>query len=120
MFDLPAIQAAIREQGLDGWLLYDFRGTNVLAQRIAGLDEKKLSRRWFYFVPAAAEPRKLVHAIEPAFSGRAARHAKNGLPPLAGTGGRRRQNPGARQAHRHGVFAPQRQPVCRPRGCRHH
>src|SRR5262249_6743418 len=28
--------------------------------------EKKLSRRWFYFVPASGEPRKLVHAIEPA------------------------------------------------------
>jgi len=25
----------------------------------------KLSRRWFYFVPATGEPKKLVHAIEP-------------------------------------------------------
>lgn len=66
MFDLFAVQAAIREQGLDGWLLYDFRGINVLAQRVVGLAEKKLSRRWFYFVPANGEPRKLAHAIEPA------------------------------------------------------
>src|SRR5438105_3258314 len=66
MFDLPAVQAAIKSQGFDGWLLYDFRGTNVLAQRIVGLAEKKLSRRWFYFVPGTGEPRKLVHAIEPA------------------------------------------------------
>src|SRR5947199_7345845 len=66
MFDLPAVQAAIRAQGFDGWLLYDFRGSNILAQRIVGLDEKKLSRRWFYFVPATGEPKKLVHAIEPA------------------------------------------------------
>ena len=66
MFDLPAVQAAIRAQGFDGWLLYDFRGSNVLAQRVVGLSEKKLSRRWFYFVPATGEPRKLVHAIEPA------------------------------------------------------
>lgn len=66
MFDLPAVQAAIQAQGFDGWLLYDFRGTNVLAQRVVGLDEKKLSRRWFYYVPATGEPRKLVHAIEPA------------------------------------------------------
>jgi Xaa-Pro dipeptidase len=65
MFDLPAVQAAIRAQGFDGWLLYDFRGSNILAQRIVGLDEKKLSRRWFYYVPAAGEPKKLVHAIEP-------------------------------------------------------
>jgi Xaa-Pro aminopeptidase len=66
MFDLAAVQAAIRDQKLDGWLLYDFRGTNVLAQRVVGLAEKKLSRRWFYFVPASGEPKKLAHAIEPA------------------------------------------------------
>src|SRR5438552_4884819 len=67
MFDLSSIQAALREQGLDGWLLYDFRGLNVLACRIVGLTSGAgmLSRRWFYFVPAQGEPRKLVHHIEP-------------------------------------------------------
>ncbi len=66
MFDLSAVQAAIRAQGVDGWLLYDFRGTNVLAQRVVGLAEKKLSRRWYYYVPADGQPKKLSHAIEPA------------------------------------------------------
>ncbi len=68
MFDLKAVQAAIRDSGFDGWLLYDFRGQNVLAQRVVGLAGKKslLSRRWFYYVPATGEPKKLVHAIEPA------------------------------------------------------
>lgn len=66
MFDLNAVQAAVRDAGLDGWLLYDFRGQNVLAQRVVGVAEKKLSRRWFYFVPASGEPKKLAHAIEPA------------------------------------------------------
>src|SRR5207237_6559346 len=66
VFDLGAVQAAVREAGLDGWLLYDFRGTNVLAQRVADLAEKSLSRRWVYYVPATGEPKKLVHAIEPA------------------------------------------------------
>ena len=67
MFDLRAVQAAIRDADLDGWLLYDFRGSNVLAQRVVDLAEKKpFSRRWFYFVPAAGEPKKPVHAIEPA------------------------------------------------------
>jgi Xaa-Pro aminopeptidase len=66
MFDLAAVQTALRDAGLDGWLLYDFRGTNILAQRVADLSEKKLSRRWFYYVPATGEPKKLVHAIEPA------------------------------------------------------
>ncbi|CAN5296173.1 M24 family metallopeptidase [soil metagenome] len=66
MLDIPAIQAAIRTQNLDGWLLYDFRGSNVLAQRVVGLEGRKFSRRWLYFIPAKGEPRKLVHAIEPA------------------------------------------------------
>ncbi len=67
MFDLARIQAAIADQGFDGWLLYDFRGINLLARRVVGLDGgAMLSRRWFYFIPAKGEPRKLVHRIEPA------------------------------------------------------
>ncbi len=65
MFDLGAIQTAIQQQQLDGWLLYDFRGLNVLARRVIGLaSDAMLSRRWFYFIPARGEPRKLVHRIE--------------------------------------------------------
>ena len=65
MFDLNAVQTALREEGVDGWLLYDFRGLNVLARRVAQMPESgMLSRRWFYFVPATGEPRKLVHRIE--------------------------------------------------------
>ncbi|HZY90457.1 MAG TPA: M24 family metallopeptidase, partial [Gemmataceae bacterium] len=53
--------------GLDGWLLYDFRGLNVLARRALHIPtDAILSRRWFYFVPASGEPKKLVHRIEPA------------------------------------------------------
>jgi Xaa-Pro dipeptidase len=66
MFDLQAIQAALGEFGLDGWLLYDFRGLNVLARRVVDLPaEAMLSRRWFYFIPAKGEPKKLLHRIEP-------------------------------------------------------
>ncbi|HXG09685.1 MAG TPA: M24 family metallopeptidase [Gemmataceae bacterium] len=66
MFDLSSVQSAIQELGFDGWLLYDFRGLNVLARRVVGLSEQTfLSRRWFYFIPARGEPRKLVHRIEP-------------------------------------------------------
>jgi len=65
MFDQAAVQSAIRQFGFDGWLLYDFRGLNVLARRVVGLgEEAMLSRRWFYFVPATGTPRKLVHRIE--------------------------------------------------------
>jgi Xaa-Pro aminopeptidase len=62
---LEAIQAAIREAGFDGWLFYDHHHRDPIAQRILGLDEKAhITRRWYYFVPAAGEPRKLVHRIE--------------------------------------------------------
>lgn len=65
MFDLPAIQAALREFGLDGWLLFDFRGSNVLARRVLGLDGRPItSRRFFYLIPAEGPPRKIVHRIE--------------------------------------------------------
>ncbi len=63
LFSLSDVQAAIREQGVDGWLLYDFRKSNVLAERVLGLD-KKTSRRWAYFIPQEGTPRKLVHRIE--------------------------------------------------------
>ena len=67
MFDLVAVQSSLKEFGLDGWLFYDFRGANVLARRVLGLDQKPVgSRRFFYFVPAQGEPRKLVHRIETA------------------------------------------------------
>ncbi|MFO0959462.1 MAG: M24 family metallopeptidase [Isosphaeraceae bacterium] len=65
MIDIPAIQSALREFGLDGWLLYDFRGLNVLARRVLALESGGLqSRRYLYFIPAHGEPRKLVHRIE--------------------------------------------------------
>jgi Xaa-Pro aminopeptidase len=66
MFDLAPVQAALRQMGVDGWLLYDFRGLNVLARRVLNIPtDAILSRRWFYFIPARGEPRKLVHHIEP-------------------------------------------------------
>jgi Xaa-Pro aminopeptidase len=66
MIDITAIQSALQQLNIDGWLLYDFRGLNVLARRIVQLPpESMLSRRWFYYIPARGEPRKLVHRIEP-------------------------------------------------------
>ncbi|HUY34040.1 MAG TPA: M24 family metallopeptidase [Pirellulales bacterium] len=65
MFDLAAVQAALRQGELDGWLLYDFRAGNVLARRILDLDDRQVgSRRCFYCIPAQGPPRKLVHRIE--------------------------------------------------------
>jgi Xaa-Pro dipeptidase len=63
---IPAVQRALKEDGLDGWLLYDFRGSNPIARRLTGLDTsaKMTTRRWYYVIPAVGEPQKLVHAIE--------------------------------------------------------
>ncbi len=65
MFDLTAIRAALGEFGFDGWLLYEFRGSNILARRVLDLDGRGMAtRRFFYMVPAHGEPLKLVHRIE--------------------------------------------------------
>lgn len=67
MFDLTAIQGALREFGLDGWLLYDFRGSNVLARRVLDLEGRPTgSRRFFYVIPSEGEPTRVVHRIESA------------------------------------------------------
>ncbi len=72
--DATAVQAALRAESLDGWLLYDFHGSNPIAARLVGLDRQEVmnTRRWFYLLPASGEPRALVHAIE--------RHNLDGLP----------------------------------------
>ena len=64
--DIAAVQAALRSEGVDGWLLYDFHGSNPVAQRLAGLNRggHMTTRRWYYLIPAEGEPCALVHAIE--------------------------------------------------------
>jgi Xaa-Pro dipeptidase len=67
MFSLAPIQSALAQFNLDGWLIYDFRGSNLLARRVVGFpDDQMGSRRWFYFIPASGTPHKLVHRIESA------------------------------------------------------
>lgn len=62
---LPAFQRAIADAGLDGWLLYDFRGTNPIAARLIGI-EGMLTRRIFCFIPRTGNPVAITHAIEQA------------------------------------------------------
>lgn len=65
MLNVLDIQSALRELHYDAWLLYDFRGSNPLAQRVTGIDRRPtLSRRWWYLIPAQGEPQKLVHRVE--------------------------------------------------------
>jgi Xaa-Pro aminopeptidase len=65
-FDVAAVQKSLEAEGLDGWLLYDFHGSNPIAARLAGTADaaKMTTRRWFYLVPASGEPKGLVHALE--------------------------------------------------------
>ena len=60
---LPQLQRAIADAGLDGWLLYDFRGTNPVAAGLIGL-EGMVTRRVFAFVPREGTPVAITHAIE--------------------------------------------------------
>ncbi|MEQ1628777.1 MAG: M24 family metallopeptidase [Nitrospira sp.] len=64
---IAAIQEAIQESGsADGWLFYDFRGSDPLAYRVLLLDPSRhVTRRWYYWIPAEGIPVKLLHRIEP-------------------------------------------------------
>jgi Xaa-Pro aminopeptidase len=64
MPDIQAIQKALREEKLDGWLFYDILHRDPIAYRVLGLKDAMAKRRWFYFIPAKGSPRKLVHRIE--------------------------------------------------------
>jgi Xaa-Pro dipeptidase len=61
---LPDIQRMLVDAGLDGWLLYDFRGTNAIAAGLLGF-RGLASRRVFAFIPAVGIPQAIGHAIEP-------------------------------------------------------
>lgn len=63
---INSIQRALADDDLDGWLLYDFHGLNPIAQRLAGIEGRHTTRRWFYLIPRTGTPQRLVHAIEPA------------------------------------------------------
>ncbi len=62
--DINGIQSDLRAAKLDGWLFYDFRGRDPIAQGILQLPTGMRTRRWYYFIPAKGTPRKLVHKIE--------------------------------------------------------
>ena len=61
---LPAIQAELTDQGLDGWLLFDFRGLNPVAGGLIGV-KGLASRRMFAWIPRSGTPVAIMHAIEP-------------------------------------------------------
>lgn len=64
--NIQAIQQALRDESLDGWLFFDHHLRDPLAYRVLDFAPPRTpTRRWYYFIPAHGEPRKLVHQIEP-------------------------------------------------------
>jgi len=64
--DIAAIQEALRDERLDGWLFFDHHLRDPLAYRVLGFEAPRTpSRRWYYFIPAEGNPTALVHRIEP-------------------------------------------------------
>lgn len=61
--DIKAIQQYLQDSGLDGWLMADFHGRNDIAISFLGIDSM-LTRRAFYFIPAAGKPTLLVNKVE--------------------------------------------------------
>lgn len=65
MNQVEQAQKYLKERHLDGWLLYDFQGSNELARYFLELPTHLMTtRRFFYWIPVAGEPIKLLHAIE--------------------------------------------------------
>jgi len=84
--DLPALQSALRERGLDGWLIYDFHHLNPVAGRVLGVGGMG-TRRLFVWLPAAGRPVAVAHRIE--------------LQPLDGFPGEIRQYSAWQELHEH-------------------
>ena len=65
--NIAAIQQELQKQNLDGWLFFDHHKRDPLAYRILGFQPAShVTRRWYYWIPAAGEPRGMVHRIEAA------------------------------------------------------
>ena len=60
---LPAVQSAIRDANVDGWLIFDFHGLNPIASGMLRL-EGMTTRRLFAFIPRDGAPIAISHAIE--------------------------------------------------------
>jgi Xaa-Pro aminopeptidase len=62
---IDSIQEALVAAGLDGWLFFDHHKRDPLAYRILDIPlDVSATRRWYYFIPAHGEPKRLVHQIE--------------------------------------------------------
>lgn len=69
MIDTDLIQSFLREQRIDAWLLYDFRGSNNVFSQLLGGKSRHTTRRAFLHVPRDGQPTLLHHGIDgPAYA----------------------------------------------------
>ncbi len=61
--NIQVIQAYMLENKIDGWLMADFHGYNLIAAAMLK-PSGMVTRKTFYFIPAQGEPTALIHAIE--------------------------------------------------------
>ena len=63
---IPEIQQSLVEAELDGWLFAVFQHNDPVSLELLGMPQDHLvTRRCYYLVPAAGEPQKLTHRLEP-------------------------------------------------------
>lgn len=61
--DLPALQSFMRDRRIDGWLVYDFRGSNPVLARLVR-SGTHLTRRVLLMIPADGTPRLAVSPLD--------------------------------------------------------
>jgi Xaa-Pro dipeptidase len=59
----PKLQVLLAEHNLDGWLLFDFRGSNPIARAVLG-DGIIGTRRVYVLIPRSGVPIALIHEID--------------------------------------------------------
>jgi len=61
---IDKIAQALKDEGIDAWLFFDFHNREPIAYNVLGLPMKFCSRRWFYAVRADGRVTKVVSAVE--------------------------------------------------------
>ena len=110
----PRSRRPWREQHLDGWLLYDFRGSNPIARSVIGFDESQIgTRRWFYLIPRAGRARRPSSTSSSPTPLKGAPGPGRPLPLLEGARGAPAEHLAGHEARRHGVQPGRRDPLRR-------
>ncbi len=64
MKSIKEIQDILKKENIDGWLIYSFQHSNNLAINLLKLQEKHITRRFYYWIPIEGNPVKIVHGVE--------------------------------------------------------